>query len=184
MCQGKGDGTTCHCSSTTAAIVGYNVHPVWLSSIVGRSLIVMLFPLCQLCGQVPNKARYVTKDNGIRLATPEKLASLNPAFIKPHGTVTAANASYLTDGASACLIMSETKAKAMGYKPLAYLRDVAYVSQDPKEQLLLGTPITHYKSKWRQNLDLRCVLPSDPSTHPSTHWCWGSNENTSRIQIL
>lgn len=88
--------------------------------------------------KVPNKARYVTKDNGIRLATPEKLASLNPAFIKPHGTVTAANASYLTDGASACLIMSETKAKAMGYKPLAYLRDVAYVSQDPKEQLLLG----------------------------------------------
>ena len=43
-----------------------------------------------------------------------------------------------TDGASACLIMSEEKALAMGYKPLAYLRDFLYVAQDPKDQLLLG----------------------------------------------
>jgi len=88
--------------------------------------------------KVPNKPKYITKDNGIRVADPAKLASLRPAFVKPHGTVTAANASYLTDGASACLIMSEEKALQMGYKPLAYLRDVSFVSQDPKEQLLLG----------------------------------------------
>ncbi|KAL6090748.1 hypothetical protein STEG23_035878 [Scotinomys teguina] len=43
-----------------------------------------------------------------------------------------------TDGASAMLIMSEEKALAMGYKPKAYLRDFMYVSQDPKDQLLLG----------------------------------------------
>uniref|UniRef100_A0A8C2CP36 Trifunctional enzyme subunit beta, mitochondrial n=1 Tax=Cyprinus carpio TaxID=7962 RepID=A0A8C2CP36_CYPCA len=80
----------------------------------------------------------VSKDNGIRPATMEQLAKLKPAFIKPHGTVTAANSSFLTDGASAVLIMSEEKALAMGYKPKAYLRDFVYVSQDPKDQLLLG----------------------------------------------
>ncbi|NXE43507.1 ECHB enzyme, partial [Ptilorrhoa leucosticta] len=45
---------------------------------------------------------------------------------------------FQTDGASAILIMSEEKALAMGYKPKAYLRDFVYVSQDPKDQLLLG----------------------------------------------
>ena len=40
-----------------------------------------------------------------------------------------------TDGASACLIMTEEK--ALGYKPKAYLRDFIYISQDPKDQLLL-----------------------------------------------
>ncbi|CAB1339724.1 unnamed protein product, partial [Coregonus sp. 'balchen'] len=80
----------------------------------------------------------VAKDNGIRPSSMEQLAKLKPAFIKPHGTVTAANSSFLTDGASAVLIMSEEKALAMGYKPKAYLRDFVYVSQDPKDQLLLG----------------------------------------------
>ncbi|XP_062857161.1 trifunctional enzyme subunit beta, mitochondrial [Trichomycterus rosablanca] len=87
--------------------------------------------------KVPGKD-IISKDNGIRLSTMDKLAKLKPAFIKPHGTVTAANSSYLTDGASAVLIMSEEKALAMGYKPKAYLRDFVYVSQDPKDQLLLG----------------------------------------------
>jgi len=66
------------------------------------------------------------------------LAKLKPAFVKPHGTVTAANSSYLTDGASACLIMTEEKAKELGLKPKAYLREYTYVSQDPVDQLLLG----------------------------------------------
>ena len=81
---------------------------------------------------------YVDKDNGIKASSLEKMATLKPAFIKPHGTVTAANASFLTDGASACLIMTEEKALAMGYKPKAYLREFMYASQDPKDQLLLG----------------------------------------------
>lgn len=58
--------------------------------------------------------------------------------MKPHGTVTAANASYLTDGASACVIMTEEKAKQLGLRPKAYLRDFLYVSQDPIDELLLG----------------------------------------------
>ena len=51
-------------------------------------------------------------ENGIKADTTfEKVSSLPPAFIKPHGTHTAANSSYLTDGASACLIMDQEKAK-------------------------------------------------------------------------
>ncbi|CAB3402461.1 unnamed protein product [Caenorhabditis bovis] len=80
----------------------------------------------------------IKQDNGIRISTLEKMASLKPAFVKPHGTVTAANASYLTDGASAALIMTEEFALANGYKPKAYLRDYMYVAQDPKDQLLLS----------------------------------------------
>lgn len=82
--------------------------------------------------------KVVSRDNGIRVSTIEQLAKLKPAFVKPHGTVTAANASFLTDGASACMIMTEAKAKELGLKPKAYLRDFLYVSQDPVDQLLLG----------------------------------------------
>uniref|UniRef100_UPI00358EDD94 trifunctional enzyme subunit beta, mitochondrial n=1 Tax=Myxine glutinosa TaxID=7769 RepID=UPI00358EDD94 len=86
---------------------------------------------------IPKKG-VVAKDNGIRSSSLEQMGKLKPAFIKPHGTITAANASFLTDGASAVLIMSEEKALSMGFTPKAYLRDFVYVSQDPKDQLLLG----------------------------------------------
>ncbi|KAH8405675.1 hypothetical protein KR215_006306, partial [Drosophila sulfurigaster] len=82
--------------------------------------------------------KVVDKDNGIRVSTPESLAKLKPAFVKPYGTITAANASFLSDGASACLVMTEQKAKELGLKPKAFLRDFLYVSQDPVNQLLLG----------------------------------------------
>lgn len=80
----------------------------------------------------------ISEDNGIRPTSLEKMASLKPAFIKDYGTVTAANSSFLSDGASACLIMSEEKAKQMGYKPKAYLRDFVYVKTDAKDECLLG----------------------------------------------
>lgn len=88
--------------------------------------------------KVPNVNEVVDKDNGIRVSTEEQLAKLKPAFVKPYGTVTAANASFLTDGASAALIMREDKALQLGLKPKAYLRNFTYVSQDPVDQLLLG----------------------------------------------
>lgn len=87
---------------------------------------------------LPGEPEPISVDNGIRVSTMEQMAKLKPAFIKPHGTITAANASFLTDGASAALIMSEEKALAMGLKPKAYLRSFVYVAQDPKDQLLLG----------------------------------------------
>ena len=86
---------------------------------------------------VPGKG-LVSRDNGVRVSTIEKVSSLKPAFVKPHGTVTAANSSFLTDGATACLITTEEKAKQLGLKPKAYLRQHMYVSIDPKDQLLLG----------------------------------------------
>ena len=62
----------------------------------------------------PPKFKPIDTDNGIRVAPIEKLAKLRPAFVKPHGTLTAANSSFLTDGAAAVLIMSEDKAKELG----------------------------------------------------------------------
>merc|ERR1711953_1460331 len=88
--------------------------------------------------KVPKGKDFVSIDNGIRVSSPEQMAKLKAAFVKPHGTVTAANSSYLTDGASAALIMTEEKAKQLGLKPKAYFRAFTYVSQDPKDQLLLG----------------------------------------------
>jgi acetyl-CoA acyltransferase len=88
---------------------------------------------------IPPSFKKITHDNSFRADTSlEKLGTLRPAFIKPHGTVTAGNASFLTDGASASLIMDEKTALKLGLQPLAYLREYVYVSQDPREELLLG----------------------------------------------
>lgn len=81
----------------------------------------------------------ISEDNGVRGdSTPEKLASLNPSFIKPHGTVTAGNSSFLTDGASAGLVMDEEFALNNGYKPKATLRAYSYVANRPDDDLLIG----------------------------------------------
>jgi acetyl-CoA acyltransferase len=80
-----------------------------------------------------------TLENNVKGDTSvEKIAKLGPAFIKPHGTITAATASPLTDGASAVLVMSEEKALALGYTPKAYIRAWSYAAVDPFEDLLLG----------------------------------------------
>jgi acetyl-CoA acyltransferase len=79
----------------------------------------------------------VTSDNGVRGGSmPEQLAKLKPVFDRKYGTVTAANASPLTDGAAAVLLMSEEWARAHGFTPLAYIRSYAYAALDPGEQLL------------------------------------------------
>ena len=89
---------------------------------------------------VPVPPRYeqmLTTDNGVRRdSTYEALSALKPVFDRPYGTVTAGNASPLTDGASAVLLMSEERARALGYTPLAYIRSYAYAAVDPGEQLL------------------------------------------------
>ena len=61
----------------------------------------------------------------------DKIPSLNPVFTK-EGTVTAANASNINDGAAALVMMSEEKAVSLGLKPLAYIRGYADVAQEPK----------------------------------------------------
>ena len=81
----------------------------------------------------------VASDNGIRAdSSIEALAKLSPVFDRKYGTVTAGNSSPLTDGAAAIVLMSGEKAKALGYKPLGYIRSYAYAALDPGEQLLMG----------------------------------------------
>lgn len=88
---------------------------------------------------VPPAFEPMTTDNGIRADTSiEQLRALKPVFDRKYGTVTAGNSSPLTDGASAVLLMSEERAKSLGYAPLAYIRSYSYAALDPGEQLLMG----------------------------------------------
>jgi acetyl-CoA acyltransferase len=81
----------------------------------------------------------VTSDNGIRADTSyEQLAKLHPVFDRRYGTVTAGNASPLTDGAAAVLLMGEDAARTQGLAPLALIRSYAVAAVDPGEQLLMG----------------------------------------------
>ena len=78
-------------------------------------------------------------DNGIRSDTSlEALAALKPVFDRKYGSITAGNASPLTDGASAVLLMSAEKAYALGYRPLVSVRSYAVAAVDPGWQLLSG----------------------------------------------
>ncbi len=79
------------------------------------------------------------RDNGIREDTSmEALAGLSPAFDREYGSLTAGNSSPLTDGASALLIMSEERARDLGYEPLGHVRSYAFTALDPGDQLLQG----------------------------------------------
>ncbi len=81
----------------------------------------------------------VETDNLIRGdSTLEAMAKLRPVFDRKYGTITAANASPLTDGAAAVILMSEDKAKALGIKPIGFIKSYAYAATDPFDQLLQG----------------------------------------------
>lgn len=99
------------------------------------------------------------EENGIKGdSTYEKISKLKPAFIKSvEGTHTAANSSFLTDGASAALIMSEEKALALGYRPKAYIRGWSYVACDPFEELLLGPTYATAQLLKKHNLALKDI---------------------------
>eukprot|EP00797_Seminavis_robusta_P028766 Sro565_g167690.2 (287) ;mRNA; f:53270-54130 len=100
-----------------------------------------------------------TEENGIKAdSTVEKVSKLKPAFVKPHGTHTAANSSFLTDGAAASLLMSEEKALEMGFKPLAYLRDWSFKACDPFEELLLGPTYCSQEVLSRMGLNMEADI--------------------------
>jgi len=73
----------------------------------------------------------VTKDEEYTNVKLDKIPTLGAVFTK-EGTVTAANASTINDGAGAVILMSEEKAKAMGLKPLATIVSYADAAQEPK----------------------------------------------------
>jgi len=91
----------------------------------------------------PPRFKGVSADNGVRGdTTMEKLAKLRPAFDRKLGTITAGNASYLTDGGSAVLLASEEAAQRLGLQPIAVLKGSAVAALDPLEELLLGPAMT------------------------------------------
>ena len=73
----------------------------------------------------------IDKDEEYTNVKLDKIPSLAPAFTK-EGTVTAANASTINDGAAALILMSEKKALELGLKPLAYIKSYADAAQEPK----------------------------------------------------
>ena len=104
---------------------------------------------------VPPKFEAMTSDNGIRSDTSiEQLRALKPVFDRRNGTVTAGNSSPLTDGGSAVLLMSESRAKSLGYTPLAYIRSYSYAALDPGEQLLMGPVLAAPVALQRAGLSL------------------------------
>lgn len=81
----------------------------------------------------------VTEDGQIRRdSTMEKLSTLAPVFDREHGTITAGNASPLTDGAAAVVLASESRARELGHEPIAAIRSYAYAAVDPAGQLLIA----------------------------------------------
>ncbi|KAB1509930.1 acetyl-CoA C-acyltransferase FadI [Photobacterium damselae] len=82
---------------------------------------------------------WIDKDNNIREdSSLESYAKLRPAFDRKYGSVTAANATPLTDGAAAVLLMSEGRAKALGLTPLGYIRSYAFAAIGVEKDMLMG----------------------------------------------
>lgn len=91
----------------------------------------------------PGHSEVVERDTIPRADTSaERLASLRPVFDRRHGTITAGNASPLTDGASALILMEEGTARRFGYEPKAFLRSYAFAAVDPNWQLLIGPALS------------------------------------------
>jgi acetyl-CoA C-acetyltransferase len=77
------------------------------------------------------ESRIVTDDEDVRKTNFEKIPTLKPAFAK-EGTITAANASKISDGAAALVLMSGAKATALGVRPLARIIAQASAAKDPQ----------------------------------------------------
>ena len=106
----------------------------------------------------PKYEAAMSSDNGIRSDTTiEQLAALKPVFDRRYGTVTAGNASPLTDGGAAVLLMREDVAKSLGYQPKAYIRSYAYAALDPGEQLLQAPVLAAPVALKRAGLTLKDI---------------------------
>lgn len=83
----------------------------------------------QIEGKMP---KLISEDEEYRKVNFEKMASLKPAFIKDGGTITAANASKINDGAAAVVLVSEDKMNELGLVPIARIVSFADASQSPE----------------------------------------------------
>ncbi len=88
---------------------------------------------------VPPFKESIERDNNIRGdSSLEQLATLRPAFDRKHGTVTAANSTPLTDGASSLILMQERRAQQLGFEPLGFIRSYAFAAIAPFDDGLMG----------------------------------------------
>jgi len=98
---------------------------------------------------------YLERDNNIRGNSElSGYAKLRPAFDRKHGTVTAANSTPLTDGAAAVLMMTESRAKELGLKPLGYIRSYAFAALQVEEDMLMGPSYATPKALDRAGMKL------------------------------
>ncbi len=119
----------------------------WEKGILAQEVMAVAVP--------PRLESVVEKDGFVRPdSSIEKLAALKPVFDRRYGTITAASSSPLTDGASAVVVMSEEKAKALGYTPLAYVKAWAFAGLDPGWQMLMGPSFATPKALDRAGLKL------------------------------
>lgn len=97
--------------------------------------------------------KYIAEDNNIRHeSTLEGYAKLRPAFDRKYGSVTAANATPLTDGAAAVMLMREGKAKELGLEVMGYIRGFAFSAIGVETDMLMGP--TYATSKVLENTGL------------------------------
>ncbi|MBI4394564.1 MAG: thiolase family protein [Candidatus Omnitrophica bacterium] len=73
----------------------------------------------------------ITADEGPNPGLTEQILSQYPAIFRENGSVTPGNSCPISDGAACLLLMSEEKAKSMGYKPLAYIRSYGFAGVEP-----------------------------------------------------
>ena len=131
---------------------------------------------------VPPKYDAIVEDNTFRKdSTLEGYARLKPVFDRKFGSVTAGNSSPLTDGAAALIVMAEEKAKALGLKPLGYLRSYAYAGVDPAWQLLQAPAFSAPKALARAgmkigDIDLFEVHEAFAAQVLSNRQAWASRE--------
>lgn len=119
----KAQDELAHRSHTLAA-------QAWADGRLGRDV---------MTSYLPPKWEAFSEDNLVRKdSTLDGYEKLRPVFDRKFGTITAGNSSPLTDGASALLVMRESKAKSLGYTPLGYVRSYAFTAVDPTEQLLMA----------------------------------------------
>lgn len=97
----------------------------WESGVMNNEVVSVAVP------QRKGEDVIVFKDEEYTNVILDKIPNLRPAFTKD-GTVTAANASTINDGAAAVIVMSEEKAKALGLKPLAFIEGYADAAQEPR----------------------------------------------------
>jgi acetyl-CoA acetyltransferase family protein len=102
-----------------------------------------------------SKPAAVVDDNGVREnQTMDALAKLRPVFEKRGGTVTAGNASQITDGAVALIVMSEEGLRRTGLTPIGRLVDYAYAGCEP-ERMGLGPVYAIARAEQRSGLGLK-----------------------------